>query len=211
MQCGTSTRRARCVLTIHACTRKLFGAYPFFIEHSSTGGWPLEVALKRLIAQWMLCMRLSVPWRPVTAKALRCDPWRGCMNANAIPSVLRFSIAPTWSKWTPRVLNLSQRRKHCGECVCVGWWGCSFVNSSSLKRFLARYHESKGQWKEAERYAMRLLDFAVPEKDEAKAMLKRLHVRQQQAADVADANAPRPASATGVGFLPSLAPGKRHH
>ncbi len=38
--------------------------------------------------------------------------------------------------------------------------------------FLARYCAALAQWKEAERYCFRLLDFAVPEKEDAKILLK---------------------------------------
>lgn len=46
--------------------------------------------------------------------------------------------------------------------------------------YLAKYCASKAQWKEAEKYCFRLLDFSGPEKEEAKGLLSMVHQRQQQ-------------------------------
>lgn len=38
--------------------------------------------------------------------------------------------------------------------------------------YLARHSAALARWKDAERYCFRLLDFAVPEKEDAKSLLK---------------------------------------
>lgn len=46
--------------------------------------------------------------------------------------------------------------------------------------FLARHTVAKGFWQEAEKYCFRLLDFNVPEKEEAKLLLKSIHHELQK-------------------------------
>jgi anaphase-promoting complex subunit 8 len=41
--------------------------------------------------------------------------------------------------------------------------------------FLAKHCMDKGFWKEAEKYCFRLLDFNVPEKEDARLLLKKIH------------------------------------
>ncbi len=45
--------------------------------------------------------------------------------------------------------------------------------------YLGKHCMSKGFWKEAEKYCFRLLDYNVPEKEEAKSLLKTIHVALQ--------------------------------
>ncbi len=45
--------------------------------------------------------------------------------------------------------------------------------------YLAKHCMTKGYWKEAEKYCFRLLDFNVPEKEEAKGLLKTIHAALQ--------------------------------
>jgi hypothetical protein len=104
--------------------------------------------------------------------------WLGCMSAKRAVIGRPFFGRPHWTLWTllapiPRPSSRLRGRKR--DCV----WVLKEKRKQALM-FLARHTVAKGFWQEAEKYCFRLLDFNVPEKEEAKLLLKSIHHELQK-------------------------------